>query len=281
MPSSLPTPRPPQRRAAPLLVALAALAAVACADVGTDPGEPASVAFNNLPAPFILVGDTLRDLEGNVVDLRESVRVFDADQDVIADYPVTFLIANTAAKLTYDPATGIVASRDTTSVRNAAIQATAGRLVPPPLQLAIVPVAPTRITGITRPQNDSIRLAFGTENRQAVTQFELQALLRTAEDTARVSSYPVEYRIVSAPASLDSVAFIATRDTVPRIPSPYDTTDASGIAARYLRATIRAGAADDSTTLIVEARFRIRTGVGGALRFEVPVVIRRTAPAGR
>jgi len=49
----------------PALVVAAALVA-ACAEVGTDPDEAVSIQFTRLPSPSILVGDTLRDLFGNV-----------------------------------------------------------------------------------------------------------------------------------------------------------------------------------------------------------------------
>lgn len=275
----MPLPRPhrpllphrARRLAAPLLVALAA-AAGACAEVGTDPDEPFSIQFSGLPSPAILVGDTLRDLEGNPVDLRDSVRVFNASNREITDFPVRFLATNDSARVRWDEQSGFLVSFDTTSRTSVGIQASAGSLVPLPLTLAIVRQAPTAIAD---PDTGFARLAFVTSATSDVTQRALQARLRA--DTATVATWPVQFRVVRPSALLDSVRFVASATDTVRS-SPFDTTT-SGLAGRFVLGWLKPGVANGATdTLVVEALFRVRAAVAGRVEYKVPVTVNRATP---
>lgn len=267
-----PVPSRLRRLAAPTLVALAA-AIGACAEVGTDPSEPFSIQFSALPSPSILVGDTLRDLEGNPVDLRDSVRVYNAENELLADFPVRFLATNDSARLRWDEGTGFLVSIDTTSRTTVGIQASAGSLVPAPVTLAIVRAAPDSAAD---PDTGFARLIFATSAPSTVTQRALQA--RLLDDTAAaVSNWPVQFRIVTPSALLDSVRFIASATDTLRS-SPWDTTT-SGTASRFVRAWAKASAAEDAEdTLVVEAVFRVRDAIAGRVEYKVPVIVNRVTP---
>lgn len=270
MPQNLrfPVPARLRRLAAPALV-LAAAGAAACAEVGTDPSAPFSVEFTGLPSPAILVADTLRDLQGNPVDLRTAVRVFNADNEPLTGYPVTFLAINDSARIAWDSTTGFLVSYDTTSRTTVGIQATAGRLVPAPVTLNIVRSEPRTLT---EPADTApARLIYTLRSVENSTR-ALQATVNA--DTGTVSNWPVQFRIVTLPASLDSVRFIASATDTLRS-SPFDTTS-SGVAARFVRGWAKPSVTTASDTLVVEALLRVRREAIDTLRYRVPVIIQRT-----
>jgi len=261
---------------APALVLGAALAA-ACAEVGTDPDAPVSIEFNHLPSPSILAGDTLRDLLGQAVHLRDSVFVFNRDNDTIVDFPTMFIATVDTARIKYDSAADVLVSTAATGLRNVGIQAQAGSLFPAAVPLAIVPTEPAVID--TVPADSLLNIFFGTPSLLSVMLDEFAVQVTTAGDST-VTGWPVQFRVIALPASLDSVRFIAsTSDTLERSrPSPFDTTQA-GAAGRHIAAWARSGQADGTDTLVVEALFRVRGVVVDSVRKSIPVVIKRTATA--
>jgi hypothetical protein len=258
-----------RRATAPALVAGAALAG-ACAEVGTDPNEPFSIEFSRLPSPSILLGDTLRDLEGNPVDLRTAATVFNASNDPLDGFPVTFLVTDDSSRIEWDEETGFLVSTDTTGLASVGIQATAGNLVPAPLTLTIIPAAPDSIADA---DTGFAKIIF-VSDAPRVTDRSLKA--RLLAGTTPVSSWPVLFRVVSLPPILDSVRFIASSTDTLRS-SPYDTTS-SGIADRFVRAWLKPGTPSGALdTLVVSATFRVRRDSAGAVLFKVPLGVNRTA----
>ena len=254
---------------APALVTLAAVAA-ACAEVGTDPSAAVSIEFNRLPSPSILVGDTLRDLEGRAVRLRDSVWVFNQSNDTIHDYPVRFVVTVDTARIKWDSTTGYLVSTAKTGLRTVGIQAQAGGLYPPPVNLVIVPTAPDSIETIAT-DTSTLAINFAASSaapQQSTKEFTVRLL---AADTL-VTGWPVQFTVAKLPATLESAVFIAQRtDTVPRRFSPWDTTQ-TGIASRFIRATHKAGvAAGTKDTMIVQARFRVRGALADSVQLAVPI----------
>ena len=266
-----------RRLFAPSLVLAAALAA-ACAEVGTDPDAPVSIEFNRLPSPSILVGDTLRDLFGNVAHLRDSVFVFNRDNDTIVGFPTMFLATVDTARLKYDSAADVLVSLAPTGLANVGVQAQAASLFPAAVQLAIVRNAPTTIDTV---HTDSVlhQIFFGTQALRSRSSKEFT--VKVMADDSTVTGWPVQFRLVSLPASLDSIRFIASLgDTLAKSrASPFDTTQA-GTAARYIAAWAKSGQPNGTDTLVVEALFRVRGEIGGIVQKRIPVIINRPATAG-
>jgi hypothetical protein len=71
---------------AAVVVALAV--AGACTDVSTDPEAITAIGFETVPAPGVVLGDTLRDTTEAVVPL--SAQAYNVRGEVIADAPMTF-----------------------------------------------------------------------------------------------------------------------------------------------------------------------------------------------
>ena len=274
-----PTQQPPARGrarhlAAPALVAAVALAA-ACAEIGTDPGAIVSIEFNRLPSPAILVGDTLRDLEGEPALVRDSVRLFNQATDTVDDAAtragIRFVVTVDTARIAWDSASGTLISTGATGLRTVGIQAQAGGLFPPPVSLSIVPAAPTSLT-IVDPSTTTV-LAIGFTPTMALSQTSEELAVRLAAADSTVTGWPVEYRVASMPASIDSARVVAQRgDTLSRSrPSPYDTTSggsASRIVVAWRKAGTPIGSADE---IVVHARFRVRRELVDSVEWRIPV----------
>lgn len=257
-----------RRRA--LALAATGAAALACADVG-DPDAPASLAWSpqRLPSTAILLRDTLRDTLGQLAPVNAVV--FDADDDPIADFPVEYTILDTA-KVDRDSATGYLVSRDTTELRQVRIQARAGGLVAAPLSITIVPAAPDTLHPVDSTRSAPQALTLRTNVPAATAITSLTA--RTRRGTTAVGNWFVEYRIVSKPDFVDSAWFtFARNDTVTRAAAQVDTTDASGLAERFVRARRRADATTGTGTIVARARFRVRGLLSDSVDFAVPVAV--------
>jgi hypothetical protein len=266
-----------RRLLAPTVVALAAIAA-GCAEVGTDPTEAVSIEFNRLPSPSILVGDMLRDLEGNPVVLRDSVWVFNQSNDTIHDYPVRFVATIDSSRIQWDPATGYLVSVAPTGLRTVGIQAQAGSLFPPPVPLAIVPAAPDSLAFVD-PEITTV-LAINFVGRDTISTSSEELTTRLYAGDSLVNSWPVKFRVVSMPASVDSVAFVGTRADTLRASraSPFDTT-AGGAASRLVLARLRHDQANGTDTLVVRAFFRVRGEPVDSVEWRLPVIVNRSATA--
>ena len=262
-----------RRLLAPLIVALLA-AAAACAEVGTDPAEAVSIEFNRLPSPSILMGDTLRDLEGNPVVLRDSVWVFNQSNDTI-DYPVRFVATVDTSRIRWDSVSGYLVSEASTGLTTVGIQAQAGGLFPPAVSLVIAPFAPTAIDSLS----DSSEIFLNFIPGKAITRSSEELAVRVHRNDSLVNAWPVQYLVVSLPASLDSVRLVgSTADTMPKSRrSPYDTT-ATGNAGRFVVAWRKPGAPVGTDTLVVRARIRVRREVRDSVEWRIPVVILAAAP---
>lgn len=274
----LPSHRPARSRArhlaAPALVATVALAA-ACAEIGTDPDAVVSIEFNRLPSPAILVGDTLRTLEGEPALVRDSVRLFDQATDTIKDATVRsgirFVATIDTARIAWDSTGGYIVSTAATGLRTVGIQAQAGGLFPPPVSLAIVPLPPTRIDTV-RSDTTTLLIEFN-ENTGALSQSTKEFTVRLRATDSLVTGWPIEFSAPVMPSTLESVRFIGQRgDTLPtsRL-APWDTTQ-GGLASRYILARLKPGVGVGTVdTVVVQARFRVRRDLVDSVRLKVPI----------
>lgn len=283
------------RRLPALLVALAALAG-ACAEVGTDPDLPTSIAFDRLPSPSVVQGDTLRDTAGRAVPVRELVTVYNADGDVIANPVLQFSLPDTgtqrALELTADGAY-LVASPTLVSPGGAFLFVRAGNLRPPALRIPVVRAPDT----LLRVPDTLQRVVYQSAVAQPQTFATLNVLV--AYDTillgdtitrVGIDNYPVRFELLdAADRVLDSVRFQNGSLTRASRTVAWDTTGTgggTGIAGRTLdlffdrsagapvdavdTVRVRArillrGQPFDSTTLLLEVR-RAEPAAPGTLR---------------
>ena len=261
----------PRRRTGLLPVALVTCAAVAaaCSDVATGPNDPFAIEFNTLPAPAVVIGDTLRDALGVAVPL--SATVYNADGQPIADAPVEFLLPGRGASLlpgNYVFGDSLVAG-DTLRV-----YARVNGLQSLPLHLSVVP-RPDSLAG----SGDEVRtLAYDLAPRPDTSgRLEATVLRHDATATSGVSPvrrWLVRYTLVVGTDTIapteDAPVFVVDDQLLDRR-SVVDTTDASGHVARRVRVNPYAPGVDaiDSVVVYVSAYDRAAPLAGAPLRYIV------------
>jgi len=236
-----------RRCAALAAVMIAAALGAACTEVGTDPDAPVSLAFDTLPAPSVVVGDTMRDVNGTATPL--AAFAFNADGDSISSAEIRFV---------YVPADTTAAARSAVTISDGFVIASASAPALPASTLTHRVVAqagslqsqpPRSFSIVARP--DSAEAAASVATTDTVIKYgnpsDTTAVARMVvlhDSTAGapsvpVPSYLVEFRIESgAPAVADSVLFVTGRR---RSATLVTATSSSGIAEATVRAFVRPG----------------------------------------
>ena len=267
------------RRAAQRLLVVTVLGATgvatACAEIGLGPNEAAAIELDPFPSPSVVVGDTLRTIDGVVSPVR--ARVFNVRGELIGDAAPRYLYAdyNIDSALAIDSATGIVVAK-TLVAGDKRIAARIGgtlqvlrgiRIVTRPDSVSGTSL--TEILGTTVP--DTGRL--GQENNSTKA---LSVTVRNRDGNAvsPVRSWPVRFQLVSpANPTNDTMAAVYLVDDQGRA-SMLDTTDDSGAAGRRVR--VRAlqfpvGAAVESVVVRATVTYRGQPLKGSPVRITAPV----------
>lgn len=272
-----------RRAGAAAALALLGIAA-ACSTIGIDPAEPAAIEMAPLPAPAIVIGDSLRDANGVAMPVRAIVR--NIRGEIITDAPVTYVYAeyNRDSALIVDPVSGYV-----TAVKEPAGEARLAARVGTALQVLRpirVTLRPDSIDREGQPAIVELVTTLPDTNRtsaQANTSVGLNVVVRHVredETTAPVRSWLVRYSLVMpANGTNDSTAAVFLVNEA-GLASSIDTTDATGIATRFVRvraALFPAGTEPDSVVVEASASYRGVPLRGAPVRMTVPV--RRGTPA--
>lgn len=243
------------------VVVAATIVVAACLDYSTDPDEVVAIAFDPLPWPSVVAGDTLRDASGAAAKLV--AHLFNGDGEEITG-PVEFF----TQKPTIEVVSGDFLVATAGASGNAGVFASAIGVQSVAQQVEIVD-APDLIT------------ADGS-----VTPLEWVV----PDDPARNTSQPLSVRVLSnKPSSVRSwiVRFqlevggrvIPESDTTQAFliaenqrPSYVDTTDVSGRASRNMRLKIAPGLVPpDSAIITVSASFKGAPLRGSPVRLVLPV----------
>lgn len=260
------------RRALPLLLLGAGIAAAACTDVPSGPETPFSIAFERLPFPAVVLGDLLRDTLGNVAPL--GAVVYDGSGAVIESARVEYLVVGGAATL--QPGNVLRGDSLGGEVR---ITAFAGELPSLPRTLVVVrrpdtlaapEAAPAPLEWVPLPA------PLGLARSDTLTVRVLSS--RPDSAPAPVPSWVVRYELfvngttAVAPGDTSLVWLVDDANRA----SAVDTTDVEGRAARRVRARGDApGIAEvDSVVLFVTALGTEAPLPGSPVRIVLPVRIR-------
>ena len=267
------------RRAAQRLLVVTVLGATgvatACAEIGLGPNEAAAIELDPFPSPSVVVGDTLRTIDGVVAPVR--ARVFNVGGDIISDAAPRYLYAdyNIDSALAIDSATGIVVAK-TLVAGDKRIAARIGgtlqvlrgiRIVPRPDSVSGTSL--TEILGTTVPDT-------GRQGQENNSTKALSVTVRNRDGNAvsPVRSWPVRFQLVSpANPTNDTMAAVYLVDDQGRA-STLDTTDDSGAAGRRVR--VRAlqfpvGAAVESVVVRATVTYRGQPLKGSPVRITAPV----------
>jgi len=253
-------------RRAPWWVAAAVVAAAgagACSDVGTAPDAIVSIAFDTLPYPAVVAGDTMRDSLGHAAPLRAVA--YNSDGDVIANPPLIYLAIDTGVLV---DARGYLVATTRTS---GSVRVVAASLQLQSLTKTVqVTRAPTRLA-VSGNAADTVKYALpdaATNVSKAMT----VRLTRDSSGTAlAVPGFLVSWQLTFRGTT------IARNDTTlasiwddARHTSALDTTGADGTAARSLR--IRSNAlpsAADSFVVFATTRYLGAVVAGSPVRFVI------------
>lgn len=252
----------------------------ACVQVGSEPDVPAAIEMSALPSPSVVIGDTLRDINGVAAPIQAVVR--NLAGDIIADAPVRYLYADFArdSALRVDSTSGFV-----TAVKALKDGAFDGRLAArvggslQVLRLLAVVKRPdsTDAGGVTIPLFTTTLPDTGRTGANANSAPAVTVVVRHIDSllvSSNVRAWPVRFEIVSpANSTNDTTQAVFLVDDSGR-PSVLDTTDASGSAGRRVR--IRAAQFPASTavdTVVVRATVTYKGQLlrGAPVRLALPV----------
>lgn len=250
-----------------MIVAAGALfAAVSCAELGTGVGNVSYIAFDGIPWPALLAGDTLRDSLGAASPLR--AHAYDANGREITDAPFRFFTLDTGVVVDSNGTMRATTRRDGT-VR---VVASLGGLQ-----------SDDRLLRVTRRPDSTfasgataLTLEYVIPDVSTNVGPEMRVSL-VSRDTARVSpgvgGWRVRWRTVHAGDTLavTDTSWVALQ-TTGGARSAVDTTAADGSSVRKLRVfSTRIPAPIDSFIVLADIRLYGARVPGSPVRFIVRV----------
>jgi len=199
----------------------AIVAVYACTNITDSSTAVLSLEFDSLPAPAVVIGDSLRDSTGAVA--LPVVRAFNVKGDEIPQPPVWFQSADSGVSV--DSASGIIFG-DSLIGNSARIVATVGQLQA--VQRVDVTLRPDLIAAVTG--EDSLKYSLADTTKDISPELQVKLTHGSAPNDSVVKSWVVSFIIVYAPdPQLGELVNDGSK------PSTVDTTNTSGIAGRKIR----------------------------------------------
>jgi hypothetical protein len=201
-------------------IAGAIFLAAACTDIPTGANDVLSIEFRPLPAPAVVVGDTLRDSLGVVTPI--SLRAFNFQGDTILAPDVRFSTVDRGIRV--DSLTGIVVGDSVRTLARilASVKGFNG------IATLAVTLRPDSV-GLANAR-DSLSYSLTDTTVNVSAPLSVKVLHRTATGDTAVNAWQVSFRITSPG---DTALARLVNDAGAR--SSIDTTDATGIAGRKIR----------------------------------------------
>ncbi|MEK6612844.1 MAG: hypothetical protein AABZ29_08660 [Gemmatimonadota bacterium] len=241
----------------------AAAAAGACSDVGTSPDAIVALAFDTLPYPAVVAGDTMRDSMGRAAPLRAVA--YNADGDVIANPALRYLALDTGVLI--DAAGYLVATTRTSgSVRVVAAASALQSLT----RTVIVTRAPS-LFAVSGSATDTVKYALPDLPTNVSKAMTVKLTRDSAGTTLGVPGFLVSWQVTFHGVTVErSDTTLASLWDDARHTSLLDTTFTDGTAARMLR--IRSNtlpSSADSFVVFATARHRGAVVAGSPARFVI------------
>jgi hypothetical protein len=238
----------------------ATMVVAACLDYSTDPDEVVAIAFDPLPWPSVVAGDTLRDASGAAAPLV--ARLFNGDGEEITG-PVEFF----TQQPTIDVVSGDFLVADDTATGSAGVFASAIGVQSIAQTVEIVE-APDSLQG-----GPILPLEWVVPDDPATNTSSPLAARVLSSANAGVRSWVVRFQLEVAgrtiPENDTTQAFLVGDNGRP---SYADTTDASGTASRRMRLRITPGLVPpDSAVITVSGSHRGVPLKGSPVRLVLPV----------
>lgn len=258
---------------------IAGTVAASCADVTTSSSVPGSIEFVGFPAPALVVGDTLRDVNGIAVPITAVVR--NQQGDILTDAVVryTYVDAPRDTAILVDSVRGFVfaskALKTTATLARIAAKVGANLQV---LRSVLVTTRPDSADRLDGAFIDTLRVAT-PDTARGNTSVPLTVTVRhvqgTPDTVSKVPNWLVKYEVVRpANPTNDSTKSAFLVNDQHRL-SNIDTTDATGMAARLVRvraALFPTGSALDTVVVRATVSYRGKPVRGAPLDIVVLVI---------
>jgi hypothetical protein len=255
-------------RRAPRWVAAAVAAAAwvgACSDVGTAPDGIVALAFDTLPYPSVVAGDTMRDSTGRAAPL--SAVAYNADGDVIEKPAVRYIALDTGVIISSQGYL-IATTRTSGTVRVVAAAASLQSLQ----KTVTVTRAPSSFAanGAT---SDTLKYALPDASTNVSKAMSVKLTRDSAGTAVNVPGFLVSWRVTFRGQTVlpsDTTLASLWEDANSRRVSMLDTTGTDGAAARTLR--IRSNAlpsAADSFVVYASTKYRGAVVAGSPVKFVI------------
>jgi hypothetical protein len=250
--------------------------AVACTDVGTSPTTPVALAFDTLPSPAVVYGDTLRDINGLAAKLTG--HAYNGDGREIADAPIEYFFSDSGKSATISD--GYLIAKTDTLRKSFTVSAQVNRIRSPVARTVDLTWRPDSVDRGTVPigKEDTLYYVAADTAKTLDASLSVRILSRYVPDPTKtdtvtrfVKSWLVKYRVLS-PVAGDSVKADSLLVNDNGVRSSIDTTDGSGVAARKIRIRFPSGVTVPES-VVIEARVRYKGAYvrGSPVRFVVRI----------
>lgn len=242
-----------------VLLALFTLTA-ACTDIPSGANAIASIQFDSLPSPSVVLGDTLRDEAGKAATL--TARAFAYGAKPVLDAPFRYFALDRG--LTVDSSTGRVIG-DSVRATPARVLVTVAGLQ----ALLPIPVVFKPDTVVISHGRDSLSYSVIDSSVNVSPALSVTVRHTLTRSDSLVRSYLVTFAITN---QTDTLAAQLVNDA--GAPSARDTTDASGVASRRIRIRpTRLKSVTDSVLVSASVRYR-----GAHVRGSPALLVLRVKP---
>lgn len=267
-------------RAHKIVGLVSAIAIAACVDLSAPKGVPASISQLQLPAFFVVQGDTMRDTLGHVVP--PSIISFDANGGVLTSFRSTFFITDSLQQLHFTTTDSALVSNAPTDTAGA-VAHVLGQIGS--LQTANQTVYVTvRPDTLERTDTTTLKLVLpngAKDSASSITSVAIDMVIHGA-GARPVPGVFVRYSLESSPPSNGSAptAYLTNDANVVSLAgqSVADTGNASGVVSRNLvlnsfMASPTPGALlNDTLVVVVTALYRGTPLQGSPFRVRVPII---------
>jgi hypothetical protein len=265
-------------RAWKIAALLSAVAIAACVDLSAPKGVPASISQIQLPAFYVVAGDTMRDTLGRAGPPK--IIAYDANGGVLTTFPSNFFITDSAQQLHFSALDGSLVASGVNDTAGAVVHIV-GQIAS--LQTAVQTVYVTvRPDTLERTDTSTLKLTLvtGVDSASSISTISLPTVVHGVGGRV-VPGLFVHYTLESSPAPKGAapaayltddanVVFAATKSAV-------DTGDASGATARTLvlnshSAANRDALQNDTLFVVVTAMYKGVQLQGSPFRFAIPIL---------
>ncbi|MBM3907161.1 MAG: hypothetical protein FJ363_03670 [Gemmatimonadetes bacterium] len=235
----------------------------ACTEVGTAPDGIVALAFDTLPYPSVVAGDTLRDSTGKASPLRAIA--YNADGDRIAEPAIRFIALDTGVDISSQGHL-IATTRTSGTVR---VVATAASLQS--LQKTVTVTRAPSAFGVSGSAADTLRYALPDAATNVSKTMAVKLTRDSAGTTVGVPGFLVSWRLTFRGQTIapGDTTLASLWDDARKV-SVVDTTSTDGGAGRALRVRANAlPASADSFVVYASARYRGAPVAGSPVKFVI------------